>query len=430
MSLETLRKGLATLKEGVKKRKDALALRLKKREKMSKEDEAWLDNAANHVDEDALIVTLENASDSERGLSHLDSKQKGMVQKLKEIAGGGEEAAEMSRKRKSEIVAHDPTGNLRVKSLYLFPHPAVEHEYSRYTREYPNSGALEDLRAFEYLRIVQRNLYIVQTLIGILEAYTGKPAPKISLHDERKRFQQGGGCYSCGATSTEDGITLKKCSGCKLMTYCSSECQQRDWRDHKKLCGTPPAPFDPALVTSTPEAPANFISCPTPDAGFVRSPALWRQIWYLSKKDSYSRDYHFDTTPGNTRSVRIQDPVLRLMFLIARRRAMASGDRGAVGKMHDVLVRQQRAGAFDVTLLQIPGQLEREYRVELTAVMSLAAPPTPQEMIEELEYSGRRDRLAEAEWNRQRGVQDDESESKEEGGNDEDEDEDEDEATA
>ncbi|KAJ7648925.1 hypothetical protein B0H17DRAFT_1215458 [Mycena rosella] len=101
MSLKTLRKGLATLKEGVKKRKDALALRLKKREKISKEDEVWLDNAANHVDEDALIVTLENTSDSERGLSHLDSKQKGMVQKLKEIAGGGEETAEVSRKRKS-----------------------------------------------------------------------------------------------------------------------------------------------------------------------------------------------------------------------------------------------------------------------------------------------------------------------------------------
>ncbi|KAJ7690961.1 hypothetical protein B0H17DRAFT_1201318 [Mycena rosella] len=301
-----------------------------------------------------------------------------------------------------EIVAHDPTGNLRVKSLYLFPHPAVEHEYSRFTREYPNSGALEDLRAFEYLRIVQRNLYIVQTLIGILEAYTGKPAPKISLNDERKRSQQGGGAIRAARRRLR---TVGR----------SAECQQRDWRDHKKT-------------------PASFIGCPAPDAGFMRSPALWRQIWYLSEKDSYPRDYHFDTTPGNTRSVRIQDPVLRLMFLIARRRAMASGDRGAVGKMHDVLVRQQRAGVFDVTLLQIRGQLEREYR----------------EMMEELEYSGRRDRLAEAEWNRQRGAPDDKLEEEEEGGQcdpadgfeelenegdgvpatDEDEDEDEDEATA
>ncbi|KAJ7442960.1 hypothetical protein FB451DRAFT_1437849 [Mycena latifolia] len=97
MTLEVLRKGLASLKENFKKRRDELAQRLKKEEKISEVDEAWLNNDANHVDEDVLIDTLENASDYECGLSRLDSKQKRLVQKLQELAGG---MADDSRKQK------------------------------------------------------------------------------------------------------------------------------------------------------------------------------------------------------------------------------------------------------------------------------------------------------------------------------------------
>ncbi|KAJ7485821.1 hypothetical protein FB451DRAFT_1169053 [Mycena latifolia] len=85
MTLEVLHKGRASLKENFKKRRDELAQRLKKEEKISEADEAWLDNDANHVNEDVLIDTLKNASDYECGLSHLDLKQKGLVQKLQEL---------------------------------------------------------------------------------------------------------------------------------------------------------------------------------------------------------------------------------------------------------------------------------------------------------------------------------------------------------
>ncbi|KAJ6605485.1 hypothetical protein DFH09DRAFT_1067756 [Mycena vulgaris] len=98
MSLALLKKGLTAYKERVKNRKDDLTQRLNKEEKISPADEAWLDNEANHVDEDALIDTLENASDYERGLSRLDSKQKGLIRKLKDLGGGGD--TEISRKRK------------------------------------------------------------------------------------------------------------------------------------------------------------------------------------------------------------------------------------------------------------------------------------------------------------------------------------------
>ncbi|KAJ7264654.1 hypothetical protein C8J57DRAFT_1470318 [Mycena rebaudengoi] len=64
------------------------------------------------------------------------------------------------------IVAHDLTGNRRIKSLYLFHHPAVESEWAYTTT--PNTP--EHLRAFGHLRIVQHNHYIVHTLLGILDA--------------------------------------------------------------------------------------------------------------------------------------------------------------------------------------------------------------------------------------------------------------------
>ncbi|RDA94293.1 hypothetical protein CP533_0550 [Ophiocordyceps camponoti-saundersi (nom. inval.)] len=32
-------------------------------------------------------------------------------------------------------------------------------------------------------------------------------------------------------------ITLKKCGKCQETWYCSTECQKKDWKDHKKTCG-------------------------------------------------------------------------------------------------------------------------------------------------------------------------------------------------
>ncbi|KAJ6474486.1 hypothetical protein C8R47DRAFT_1221201 [Mycena vitilis] len=298
------------------------------------------------------------------------------------------------------IVAHDPTGNLRVTSLYFFSHSAFEREYSLYT----NHGTSEDMRAFGYLRMVQRNLYIVQTLICTLEAYAGKPAPKVSIQEEQEAKERVA-CFSCRAT-TASGITLRMCSGCKLVSYCSSECQNRDWREHKKLCRTRPTRFDPALVTPKPETPPQFIGCPAPQAGYVRSPALWRQIMYLSEPDSYGMDYCFDLAPSCTRSIRIQESGMRIVFLVARRRAFASGDPVAVREMFNLLRGQQRVGLVNLTATQIRGQLEREFRLRLGPSEDMLPVTTfsmPQEVNEETGYAAQRDGLAEARKGTSRG---------------------------
>lgn len=48
----------------------------------------------------------------------------------------------------------------------------------------------------------------------------GKPAPKISINAERETKQRDE-CYGCAANSTQEGVVLKRCSGCKLLWYCS-----------------------------------------------------------------------------------------------------------------------------------------------------------------------------------------------------------------
>ena len=43
---------------------------------------------------------------------------------------------------------------------------------------------------------------------------------------------KGAECAVCGAVKSSDGSAIKRCA-CKLVYYCSTECQRKDWDDHK-----------------------------------------------------------------------------------------------------------------------------------------------------------------------------------------------------
>lgn len=47
-----------------------------------------------------------------------------------------------------------------------------------------------------------------------------------------------GGCKVCGAKQSKDGKLLLKCARCRLVEYCSVECQKKDWKSHKTLCSS------------------------------------------------------------------------------------------------------------------------------------------------------------------------------------------------
>ena len=90
--IATLKKGLLEFSKKIKARKDKLIDKLAKNEKLSDDDEHWLDYEANTVDEQRVLDILEAASDYEKEIGRLDGKSKGIV-KLREWAGDTNKAA-------------------------------------------------------------------------------------------------------------------------------------------------------------------------------------------------------------------------------------------------------------------------------------------------------------------------------------------------
>jgi len=97
--LDILKNGLDKFSKKIKTRKEALTMKLSRRESISSADEKWLDHEANTIDEERVLHDLEAASDYERGLGRLDEGGKAIVKKLREWAGDLMKVAGNKRKR-------------------------------------------------------------------------------------------------------------------------------------------------------------------------------------------------------------------------------------------------------------------------------------------------------------------------------------------
>ena len=64
----------------------------------------------------------------------------------------------------------------------------------------------------------------------------GTPAPKPEA-PALPAYVEGENCIVCRrAENIVEGITLKRCGGCKKKMYCSRECQTSHWAKHKAEC--------------------------------------------------------------------------------------------------------------------------------------------------------------------------------------------------
>ncbi|KAI0373287.1 hypothetical protein BV20DRAFT_963126 [Pilatotrama ljubarskyi] len=50
------------------------------------------------------------------------------------------------------------------------------------------------------------------------------------------RYREYPKCQRCGLLETELSTKLKRCTGCKIATYCSKECQKEAWSTHRLIC--------------------------------------------------------------------------------------------------------------------------------------------------------------------------------------------------
>ncbi|PAV82245.1 hypothetical protein WR25_21827 [Diploscapter pachys] len=67
----------------------------------------------------------------------------------------------------------------------------------------------------------------------------------------------GSVCSSCFKESTQAAKQVSRCSGCKVVSYCSKACQKRDWTDHKPEC------------ISLTRMPTNYQRVPHVEARFI-----------------------------------------------------------------------------------------------------------------------------------------------------------------
>lgn len=68
--LEKLKKGLARFKSSINKCREGITAKLKQKERVSSEDERWLGNEGNAVDEDRVVDTLRGANTPDSSLDN------------------------------------------------------------------------------------------------------------------------------------------------------------------------------------------------------------------------------------------------------------------------------------------------------------------------------------------------------------------------
>ncbi|KAJ6477046.1 hypothetical protein C8R45DRAFT_833835, partial [Mycena sanguinolenta] len=150
--------------------KNELMAKLKRKEKISAEDETWLDNAANDIDERRILDKLEAASDLDRALTRLDSNEARIVGNLQALGDDGqpkESDAGPSNKKKSAYAT------LRLESccsLLLGPAPKTTENATLVQRievlDWYHANGKNQTKSAKHFQPLYPNLRIEQPLVS------------------------------------------------------------------------------------------------------------------------------------------------------------------------------------------------------------------------------------------------------------------------
>ncbi|GAA5931631.1 uncharacterized protein JCM15063_001521 [Sporobolomyces koalae] len=87
----------------------------------------------------------------------------------------------------------------------------------------------------------------------------------------------GSACLQCFKPSTV--VTLRKCSSCRIVKYCSTECSTRDWKDHKSFCVSIKAIRTSPTAPSPPPPLSTSQSSSLETTHLARRRVLQRKLW-------------------------------------------------------------------------------------------------------------------------------------------------------
>ena len=134
-------------------------------------------------------------------------------------------------RRRGVLQAADFTGNsivltipgMRGKTLTI--HQAGAGATAKF-QSYVHKGAAIPTAAYHKVRCRQSS--ILQLLVLVVDEIRSE------LLDRKAHMTsiQARGCVNCGVQATK----LRQCGACKLVGYCSTECQKADWPSHKEFC--------------------------------------------------------------------------------------------------------------------------------------------------------------------------------------------------
>ena len=157
-----------------------------------------------------------------------------------------------------------------------------------------------DDNVFQYLRFVICSASIPQDDV---------PQAAVSLHERlpHQNRESNKSVFVCGreGCSNKNNGSLKLCSGCKLVGYCSKDCQKASWKEHRKSCK--PKSTDSKKITASAKAARR-----APD------PALLTQDFLLAENPGEDYIIVFPDDNDDTGVQIICDPMEKLQFKFCR----------------------------------------------------------------------------------------------------------------
>ena len=105
-------------------------------------------------------------------------------------------------------------------------------------------------------------------------------------------------CCGCGKTHAAEAAKMLKCDRCAVARFCSQECQQANWRDHRKECFYATkemlsAFHFPEMYVQTIHDPEELEPLPHDEGGQLHAKAIQRHRMWKEAQRHKDDDFEF-----------------------------------------------------------------------------------------------------------------------------------------